>query len=123
MPENQTEIDQYASALAAEPQLQAIESLVGVLVANAPKGRPYPYAPIYIWGIIKPLVNPWVGGGRGYLPRQAERKVFDPTTDLERLEATTEIERWMRSDEAYVVVTNHWVSLLHQLDTGPESDR
>jgi hypothetical protein len=71
MTDTKTKPEAYERALAAEPQLRAIEAMVDALVALAPNDQPYCTA--CIWEtILKPLVSPWVGWERGDVPEQAK---------------------------------------------------
>jgi hypothetical protein len=122
----------FRRALDAEPQLQALDLMVNALVALAPtkaSGRPMCHACIWEM-ILKPLVSPWVGWERGYLPDQAE----EPRPEGEQLrgrslaellaipdvraEATTQTEQWLRTSEAFDVVTAVWLHRLEAADPG-----
>lgn len=120
--------DNYRRALKAEPQLRAIDRLVDVLAALAPTRRSgRPLCSGCTWErIVKPLTSPWVGHERGFHPDVAEDPdpdrppiQFLKASDLKmppRVEATTEIERWLRTSEAWDAVTRVWIDRLHHAD-------
>jgi hypothetical protein len=79
--------------------------------------------------IVKPLVSPWVGNGRGYPTEQA--KDPDPTGERflraisaadwiknqpDRAPAETETEKWMRTSEAYDAFTDVLLARLYEAD-------
>jgi hypothetical protein len=123
--------DPYDKALAAERQLQPIARMVEAFaaLAPAPRSRKSMCAGC-IWDLIlKPLVRPILGWDRGYPPEQAPAEPRDSwqPMDLEALlaeddearpEPDNEIERWLRSSEAWEVVTDRWLKTLDHADPG-----
>jgi len=114
----------YSRALAAEPGLKAVESLVDALCRLV---RPEDtFCAGCAWErIVKPLLVPLVGWGREALLEQAadpsgedvtaewigpQREVAPP--------ATTETEKWLRSSAAYDAVTDAWIAQLEKADPG-----
>lgn len=104
----------YDRALAAEPQLEAVVGVVDALLLIDDKKADE----LDLWGIIKPLIVPWLGYGRGAVPvnAQDESGSTDPTyrsfgelaeTELpQSVPATTETEKWLRSADAYDAFTD-----------------
>ena len=100
----------YERALKAEWRLRVIDRMVTTQV-------------------LRPLVQPLVGHGRGYpcaqarderLPRPGEFTVLT-MSDLAamgdaRPEPENATEAWLRTSEAYDVVTNHWLKVLDAAD-------
>lgn len=122
--------DPFRRALDAEPMLRAIDAMVDALVALAPSRRSgQPMCAGCIWDlIVKPLASPWVGWERGFHPDVAE----DPRPDEDplslrimsaadwtlppRTDATTDTERWLRTSEAFDLVTDEWLRRLDAAD-------
>lgn len=104
----------YERALTAEPQLEAVVKVVdALLLIDDEKGDGLDH-----WGIIKPLIVPWLGYQRGTVPVNAQDAPTSATpkvksvgelarTNLPRpVPATTETEKWLRSEEAYDAFTD-----------------
>lgn len=105
----------YERALSAEPALESVVKVVdALLLLDEDKSENLDH-----WGIIKPLIVPWVGFGRGYVPSEASDVVNTPSkpkvrsfTDFldepgpARVPATTKTEKWMRTSEAYDAFTD-----------------
>lgn len=104
----------YERALAAEPQLEAVVGVVEALLLIDDKKADE----LDLWGIIKPLIVPWLGYGRGTVPVNAQDGPVsaDPAyksfgelaeANLPRsVPATTETEKWLRSADAYDAFTD-----------------
>lgn len=122
--------DAYRRALAAEPQLQAVEATVDALSAFV--RRSDTMCAGCVWeAIVKPLASPWVGWARGFLPHPA--KDPDPTPGASwrfvnlaewieqqpkrvRSDASTDTERWLRTSDAFDAVTDVWLARLDAAD-------
>jgi len=104
----------YERALTAEPQLEAVVKVVdALLLIDDDKSDELDH-----WGIIKPLIVPWLGYQRGTVPLNAPDAPTSSTpkvksvgelarTNLPRpVPATTETEKWLRSEEAYDAFTD-----------------
>lgn len=93
-----TTADQFERALTAEPTLRAIDRLVDTLCALVRPTDILCYG--CVWEqIVKPLTVPLVGWCR---PGRA----------------TTDTEKWMRTSEAFDVVTDKWIDRLEKADPG-----
>lgn len=77
------------------------------------------------WEVFKPLVTPVLGWGRGYPPHHEKEPSDDSSfipVDLSQIEArepdipTSEFEAWLRTHEAYDLVTDHWLTKLRAID-------
>lgn len=117
--------DPFEKALTIVPELRAINNMVRVFVALAPKNQPM--CTDCIWGtILKPMVYPLLGWGRGLAPESAEDMSFSLMFTGEdfanikdkHTEATTKTERWLRSSDAYDLVTDRWLEMLTKVDPG-----
>ncbi|MCX4972181.1 hypothetical protein [Streptomyces sp. NBC_00620] len=121
----------YQRALHAEPRLQAIASIVDVLIELV---RPNDnMCGSCIWeGIIKPLTTPLIGWERGYPPREAHdpgnaewrlisgsdwAKEFE-TAEKTRTTATTDTEKWLRTPEAWDAFCGELIRRLNDADPG-----
>ncbi|MEJ2814002.1 hypothetical protein WBN73_20940 [Paenarthrobacter sp. CCNWLY172] len=105
----------YERALAAEPALRAVVRVVdALLLIDAEKSEGLDH-----WMIIKPLIQPWIGYGRGHVPSEASDVVGPPkpraygfkefleeAKKQQRVPATTAAEKWMRTEEAWDAFTN-----------------
>lgn len=118
-------------ACAADRAIRALNQVVTALCVAAATGDG-PACSSCIWErIVKPLATPLVGWERGYPASEAK----DPTSglavvdlgpalkwlderDAHRTPATTETERWLRSQEAWDAVTGEWISRLYEADPG-----
>ena len=109
----------YQRALDAEPVLRAMACAVDTICTLVRKGDAL-CAGCVCEAIIKPLVHPWVGWGRGYPAEQAkdvprfcaslaELVAEIDVDDRDRSPATTETERWLRTSEAFDAVTDEWL--------------
>lgn len=116
-------------ACVADRGIRALDAAVTALCATA---RTLPGATCAgcVWDrIIKPLATPLVGWERGHPPLSAS----DPTTGLapvnvaellvkmdarreRRMPATSEAERWLRTQEAWDAVTGAWLERLRAAD-------
>jgi hypothetical protein len=117
----------YDRALAAEPQLRAIERVVDTLCELV---RPSDHlCNGCVWeGIVKPLASPWVGWEREYVPGEADDPVpgelmgrwtmadLRGDDDPLRPPATTETEKWLRTSPAFDAVTDVWLDRLRAAD-------
>lgn len=120
--------DRYQRALAAEPNLRIAVSVVDALTALVrPDDR---LCASCVWELIlKPLVSPLIGWERGYPPLSAA----DPTSGLpqpvrlsellaepseRRRPASTDTERWLRSNEAWDGFTDPLLRRLDDADPG-----
>lgn len=119
----------YRRALDAEPQLQPAVRVVDALCALVRADDYLCHA--CVWeSIVKPLVDPWVGWDRGYLPQQASdapRDTWEPinltdylkhTRDDRKLPADTDTERWLRTSEAFDAFTGVLIDRLYAADPG-----
>jgi hypothetical protein len=132
-----------ARALAADPAIAALDLAIAGLCVSA-READGPFCAGCAWTrIIKPLALPLVGWERGrsaieardpgsswaeidltpYLDRPPLRDRLltqDQLAELEppRSTATTETERWLRSQEAWDVVTRAWMARLQEADPG-----
>lgn len=80
------------------------------------------------WEVFKPLVTPVLGWSRGYpLRHQVEPSdkplAYSPVNlgeimvgDSARDTPTSEFEAWLRTHEAYDLVTDHWLTKLRAID-------
>lgn len=103
----------YDRALAAEPQLRAVERLVGQLCEQARPGDYERYGLVWGW-IVKALVFPLVGHERGLIPRQvgdapsgrllSGTEFMDLAAPEHYTTPTSETETWMRGAEAFDAV-------------------
>ena len=104
----------YERVLEAEPKLEAVVRVVdALLLIDDEKGDDLDH-----WGIIKPLIVPWLGYQRGTVPVNAADATDTSTpqvksvgelarTNLPRpVPAATETEKWLRSEEAYDAFTD-----------------
>ncbi|PQP24139.1 hypothetical protein [Rhodococcus opacus] len=128
--------DLFERALRAEPKLQALDKMVRSFERLAPErvsdddldaGLGVPMCGGCIWDLIlKPLTKPWLGWDRGDHPEEAEDnpnswKAIDITALLAlpptpSTPATTETEKWLRTTEAWDVVTEVWIKRLNDAD-------
>jgi hypothetical protein len=120
----------YQRALDAEPRLRPIVAVVDALCALVRRTDQMCYG--CAWdGIVKPLVNPYLGYGRGWRPREASdpEPVVDGArrsrpvsltkllADKEaRVPATTDTEKWLRTPEAWDAFTDVLLARLKQAD-------
>lgn len=112
----------YERALAAEPRLRAVVTVVDALTELVrPTDR---MCSGCVWEkIVKPMVLPLIGWGRGHLPHQAKDPDPRPpglylirASEIpwpERTGADTETEKWLRSVGAWDAFTS---TLLVRLD-------
>ncbi len=119
--------DPFAKALAAEPRLHAVDRMVRMVVAMAPTRRSgKPMCSDCFWtNVLKPIVQPLIGWERGDPGEEPPEKphgvrMLSHAEVMERRRprprATTSTERWLRSAEAYDVVTDRWLKALHNAD-------
>jgi hypothetical protein len=136
-------MDGYDRALQAEPQLQPIVRLVDALIAlRRPSDR---LCVGCVWElIVKPMVSPLIGWGRGYpleqaqdpepngsrrlrVTRASESRRVDLTPflvdgatflaeDDDETPATTDTEKWMRTSEAFDAFTDRLLAKLDRAD-------
>ena len=113
----------YSRALKAEPKLPPIETLVETLCATAPSKRSgKPMCSACVWsGIVKPLVIRLVGHNRAWPLTLREKDdyqtglVFTRASDIKlhgAPSAETEIEKWLRTSEAWDAVVRTWLARL-----------
>lgn len=115
-----TTLAAYERALAAEPQLEAVVRVVdALLLIDDEKSDELDH-----WGIIKPLIVPWLGYQRGTIPVNAQDTEAPSTPKIRGVEelvqanrprpvpAATEIEKWLRTEEAYDAFTDVLLSRL-----------
>lgn len=113
-----------ADALTAVPALAAIDRLVAALVAGAPTDQPF--CASCVWeDILKPLATPALGWGRGYAADPAttgsnwlSRADLIAVAGDEPSPATSDLERWLRTPDAWAAVTGSWLAGLHEVDPG-----
>jgi hypothetical protein len=99
----------YDRALAAEPQLCAVEHIVDQLCERA---RPDDYERYgHVWvSVVKALVSPLVGDERGLIPRQAPdgpaARIATGADFIfgEYTAPASETEEWLRGPEAFTAV-------------------
>lgn len=105
----------YERALAAEPALRAVVRVVDALMlVDEEKSESLDH-----WMIIKPLIQPCIGAGRGYVPSEASdvvgapqprvygfKELLEEAKKQKRVPATTETEKWMRTEEAWDAFSN-----------------
>lgn len=116
----------FERALKAEPRLRAVVRIVNVLRLLVRPTDQMCHG--CLWEIvIKPLVKPWIGWGRGYLPRQAKnpdpdggwRLRVQTAAEVMRehpIPAETETEKWLRTSEAWNAVTQVLNDRLYKYD-------
>src|SRR5215204_6174174 len=114
----------YLRAIAVEPGLRAVVRAVDALISMT--GPTDQLCSGCVWSeIIKPICTPLIGEGRGYPPEQAQDpgepgsgfvdlSPYLDALDDEPPEPESEIERWLRTDEAWHAFTDH---LLARLDS------
>lgn len=125
----------YKRALAAERRLVAVDQAVAALCEFVRPTDEMCYG--CTWeSIVKPLVTPLVGWGRGYPPKNA-KDPQKPLTDWKdalksgsdlmreadeeertRTRALTTTEQWMRTSEAWDAVTSTLLYRLWRADPG-----
>lgn len=125
-PTTATRAELFAFALAVEPQLQAVDRMVRAFVALAPADKTMCAA--CIWSdILKPAAWPWIGWGRVEIPQNAAEpepvrswtlSEFLDLPDVPRTPAGTEVEKWLRTEQAWNLVTDVWLELLDNADPG-----
>lgn len=124
--------EKYKRALAAERRLVAVDQAVAALCEFVRPTDEMCYG--CTWeSIVKPLLMPLVGWGRGYPTRVAADPTGDWASGLKtwkqlcdeddseekyRPEATTETEKWMRTEEAWDAVSNTLLDRLWRADPG-----
>lgn len=115
--------------LEADRRLQALDEMVKVLAARAPKNSPQCFG--CVWEqILKPLVVPCLGNSRNrprdaHSPAPGGRSWAEPL-DLAALfqeetqwpEPTTAMEAFLRTSQAYDLLTDKWLKLLKDADPG-----
>lgn len=121
---NDTTTDLYERALAADPKLRALDLAVRTMASLVRPGDMM--CPGCVWEhIVKPLAVPLIGWERG-LPIESAKdpgdswEVVNLADALDALDearerrtpADTETERWLRTDQAYDVVTDTWLRLI-----------
>jgi hypothetical protein len=120
---------QFDRALAADRRLRPIVRIVDALCALV--GAEDEMCAGCIWtGIVKPLVTPLLGWGRGYAPTEATDPDPGESSWLprrwsmaelmaepdHRTPATTDTEKWLRSPEAYDAFTDVLLERLREAD-------
>lgn len=116
-----------AWAMNRSPEIRDLHTLVGLLVALAPSpesGQPYCSACLWEF-IVKPQASLVLGWGRGYPAEDAnEPKDWWRPVDLSqpgddrRTPAANPTEAWLRSSEAWDLLTNWWMAQLEAADPG-----
>lgn len=120
----------FQQTIEADSQLRAVDALVRVLAATAP--APESDAPMCsgcVWEhIVKPLTTPVLGWSRARPHRDVRPPSADPfeVVDIAQVMSeahdnpkpppTNDLERWLRTSEAFDVVTDVWLALLHDAD-------
>ncbi len=120
-----TTLDPVRRAVAADHQIRALDRTIRLIAALAPS----PDSGIEmchgcLWsGIVKPLAQLLLGPDRGIVDEAEDNAHIGRFVDIaaflnepDRPPASTETERWLRSDEAYHALTNEWLRLLHAAD-------
>jgi hypothetical protein len=115
----------YERALQAEPKLQAVDRVVTTFIKLVRPTDELCHG--CIWDLmIKPLVRPWIGNGRGYMPKQA--KDPDPEAPAWQIipaseimmeapvRAETETEKWLRTSQAWDGFTRVLLERLEEAD-------
>lgn len=118
----------YTRALQAEPQLEPVVRVVDALCALVRADDTLCYA--CVWELIlKPLVTPWLGIGRGHFPETAPdtpRGTWAPIDlaphlngeDQKVVPADTDTERWLRGSDAFEAFSNTLLERLYVADPG-----
>lgn len=120
----------FDDALRAVPELRAVDRVVRMLVALAP-GDGRPMCAGCVWElVIKPLTVGVIGWGRAWPhkdchdPTDTEVLHFLTPVDWAELDrrrasipvATNDLESWLRTSDAYDVVTDRWLAMLDDAD-------
>lgn len=108
----------FEDALRAEPALAAVDCAVRALVALATPERRVCSECLW-YRVIKPLASPWIGWERGCIPRNADDfdqgfRIYSAAellTEPESTPAETEAETWLRSSQAFDLVTGEWLRI------------
>lgn len=120
-----TTTDPVRRAVAADHHIRALDRAIRTIAALAPaEGADTPMCHGCLWsGVVKPLSKLLLGSARGELDEARDRVGIPDPVDLAALLAepgrelaSTETERWLRSDEAYDQVTDVWLDLLREAD-------
>lgn len=124
--------EMLARACAADAGIRALDHMVSALCAAA-RTTDGPACSACTWErLVKPLVMPLLGWQRG-LPQLAALDPRQPGQPLHvvgiselmarmdeqgarRTPATTDTERWLRSQEAWDAVTGAWLARLYDAD-------
>lgn len=113
----------YDDALKLEPRLTAVERMVDTVCLYVRPTDEFCHA-CYWESVLKPIVTDLVGWGRGYPPEQADpnpRSSWAPI-DLADLPdptpAENDAEKWLRSSEAFDLVTDELLRRLYDADPG-----
>jgi hypothetical protein len=106
----------YERALAAEPRLRAVENMVRAQVLFIRPGDTFCHG-CYWERVLKPLVTPLVGWGRG----EPHEDAADPHPSGKRvMHVTGGGESGVEERDNYVVVTTSWHDAFAQMDAEPE---
>lgn len=128
----ETRLELLERACKADPGIRALDRAVTALCAAA-SATEGPACSACTWErIVKPLVLPLIGWGRGLpsLPARDPRVPGGPLQPVDlgelmaqmdeqqtrRTPATTDTERWLRTQEAWDAVTASWLARLYDAD-------
>lgn len=129
VPERQALLER---ACAADREIRALDQVVTALCVAATIGDG-PACSACVWErVVKPLAVPLVGWERGYPPAAANdpgSSSWGPVDlgpvlarlderEAHRTPATTETERWLRTQDAWDAVTGEWIDRLYEADPG-----
>lgn len=106
-------------ACRADSRIQALDLVVTALAAAARLGGGPACSGCTWTRLVKPLAIPLLGWKRGYPPVSAKEPDADMAAvnrPMRRMPARTEAERWLRSEEAWTVVTRAWIDRLDAAD-------
>lgn len=118
----------YDRVLAAEPRLRAVVRVVDTFIQFVRPTDEMCHG--CVWEVmVKPLVSPLVGFGRGYPPKIAKdpnpsgelELVFRSAADLlrepdPRIPAESQTEKWLRTSEAFDAFTDPLLARLYEAD-------
>jgi hypothetical protein len=117
----------WSDMKAAEPRLDALETMARMLAGHARRGRRPLCQACTGSDVIDPLLESIVGWGRGLVPESASMPRNDlPMIDFRtasidlpaRIEPTTEIERFLRTSRAWDMAQLVLLDILYRADPG-----
>ena len=116
----------YERAAAAEPMIRALDRMVDLAVKYLRRGDSF-CSGCYWELVLKPLLTPMVGWQRGVVdiaedpdPDAPRFRMLslDDLPPVKRSEATTETETWLRTMEAWDVVSDYLLAKLDAAECG-----